>query len=436
MKNYKVSHKNLTLSFLSFLLFLPLTPKLNISGNIYINPMEILLIIYILFSVFIFRKNIFAIHQIQIFFLSIFVIELFFTIISLDHFFDITGIMKLIKYIIYLPVLYIGYKYMKYEYFKKIVLIGILAMIVNIIQFFYSVMVNGFSIWNIKSLSSGFVNKYIEISTLSLQTIQSGAHAIWGDYCVLIFTITFALFIDKKINSKIFLFTVFLMLVNLSLSVSRTSFLTLFVVLGLLSFYYLFIIKRIKKMFLWSGILFILALVFIIINYGDSIPAVQKILYTINSFQSSGQESNISARLEGWVVALYSLVQKPYTIFIGSGYNTDLFMSRLQQANEYFGYTKFPSEPESFYLESLMYGGLFALMSLILFSYSVLKVSFKKYTTISLYFGFFFIAEIIVNITSGSNMKGDLLMFHILLIIGYIIQTNKKAKIENITNNS
>lgn len=428
LNKYQIKYEKFGLFFLNLLLLLPIIPKIRIENGIYINPLEIFLIFYIIIAIFIFKKNIFTIHQIQMFFLNIFIIEVFFTILSWANIFEPIGMFKLIKYIIYIPVFYIGYKFVYEKHLVKIINIGIFAMFLNIVFFVYNLITKEFSIWNINLLSSGFVNRYFDFSSLSLKTIKSGAHAVWGDYCVFIFMLSLALFMDKKIQIKI-LFIVFLLTINnLLISVSRTSLLTMFLFLTMVSIYYLFIIKRIKKIFLWGGIIFIFFISYIYISYGDYFPAIQKILYTLSSFKSSGQESNISARLQIWILSLYSLFLHPETIILGSGYNKDLFLNKINEANIYFGYHKFPSVPESFYLESMMYGGIISLISLIIFSYLALKISFKSKSNLGRYFGLFFFVEIIANITSGSNMRSDLLMFNILLILGFITRIIQKDK--------
>ena len=413
---------------LNIVILLPLVPKILIGSNIYINPIEVFIILFILLSIFLFKKNVLFIHPIQKYFAFIFIIEFFFTVISIVNYFEISGLLKLVKYTLYISMFYIGYNYLRIEDLKKIIVIGSISMLINIIFYIYNIFNNGFSIWNIKNLSSGFVNRYIDFSTMSFSTISAGAHAIWGDYCVFIFMLSISLFYLKKISYSSLLFIILLVLINLSISVARTSLLTFFIFIVLSLIYHLIIVKKINSRIFFLGIFVLLLISILIGSFYESLPMIKKIIYTLDSFLNSGQESNITARVQIWIVSLYSLFLHPLYILIGSGYNESEFLNRVNEANIYFNFSKYPSVPESFYLETLMYGGIIALFLLCIFSFLAIYYSLSQRNILSKYFGFFLISEIVVNLLSGSIMRSDLVLFHIMLLLGFIIRMKYEEK--------
>lgn len=419
-------------SFVYFIFYIiiliPLFPKILIRNDIYVNPIEVVIFSFILFSILLFKRNVLFMHPIQKYFVLIFITEIFFTIISLINFFDISGLFKLIKYILYSSIFYIGYNYMKIEDLKKIVKIGSVSMLINILFYIYNIFTSNFSIWNIESLSSGFVNRYIDFSTMSIATIPSGAHAIWGDYCVLLLILSISLFYLKKISYSSLLFVVLLVLINLAISVARTSLMTFFIFIILSLIYHLIIKKRINGKLFFLGILVLITISISILNYYESLAMIQKVVYTLNSFLESGQESNITLRIQVWILSLYDLFLHPLHIFVGCGYNKMAYLDRLYEANIYFNFAQYPSVPESFYLEALMYGGIIALCFLCIFTFLTIYYSLSQKNILSKYFGFFFIAEVFGNLFSGSAMRSDLVLFHIMLLLGFILRMKYEEK--------
>lgn len=99
------------------------------------------------------------------------------------------------------------------------------------------------------------------------------------------------------------------------------------------------------------------AVIYVIVQYGEEIAIVQKVLYTQKSLNSNGSEGNIAMRIGGWIVYFKSIIANPLYLIVGYGFNTDAYLAIVKDIARPYG-DKWVPIPESFFVETLMYGGL------------------------------------------------------------------------------
>ena len=59
--------------------------------------------------------------------------------------------------------------------------------------------------------------------------------------------------------------------------------------------------------------------------YGEYIPLVNKILYTQEAISTTGNEGNIELRIGAWKLFFSSLIDNPFFILTGYGYNYSFY---------------------------------------------------------------------------------------------------------------
>lgn len=398
-------------------LLTPCMPKIAFTSDISIYPLEILLIFafpFIISKRFFLRKTLLA----------------FWTCISLSTLFsfiygpiEIGGAMRCIKGIIYIPLIYIAYTSKRFSY-QNMSIILILATLINI-TFHYS---QGFSIinvniWDAEALMSGLSRWSYNISSNSF-VVQGfgGTHSIWGDYCVLAMCAAWLSYNTNKINKILFVCSVIAAITSLSLAVSREAFVVLLFVFG--GYFFANSIKNGKLQINGKAYLFIalviIATSYAIIEYGENIALFQKMIYTIDSIQTSGKEQNMNLRIGAWTIFGLSLIQNPWAFFLGYGFNrenyTDCIASITKNVN-----TDFVPIPESFFIQALSFGGIICLIYAIKF-WKHLYCLFKSYPyrtsrfiLIGLYSGLLF-----GSLFSGAAIISDLLYGQFLIFIGFL----------------
>jgi hypothetical protein len=406
-------------------LITPAMPKIKIAEGIYIYIIEVFLIILLPYYLRKIRLKV----QIYLF---IFWISIFCsTLLSYLSVIEVGGILRVIKGIIYLPLCYIAFQKFELQDFRLFLKIFIVASIFNILLLIYNIKLYGLNFWDVRTISSGLSNRFISLSDIEIGTIESGAHGIWGNYCILSFAINIYLKIKQKINTFLFIIVNIAVLLGFGLSVSREAMITLlFVCLGIIymsgSLRRMIINKIILK---WFAFLLAFAVI-IIIFFGDNIPIIQKILYTIDSIKSSGSESNIQLRINGWIVFIESLYRNPEKIITGYGFNHQYYESHLSFAA--YKSNSFVALPESFFIMAMCYGGIIAFIFSIYFFKEIFIISLKIHDKIlKVLLTFFFCGILFGNIFSGASIIADMLYSQILILLGFLIAQNNDKSIAN-----
>jgi hypothetical protein len=414
-------------------LLTPLMPKIKIVEGVYMYLLEFFL--FLLLPLFFYNPSIYLKFRLQRLLLLMWTIILLSTLVSIFDVPSFIGLAKVIKEIVYIPLAYIAYIYFRDKSDEAIVLFikfGILAIILNIIYYIYTSYLYGYTIWDMKAISSGFSNKYFDLHTGTINLIQSGSHGIWGHYCVLIFVYALVARYYNIINLKLFYIASVLCVVSIAISVSRASFIVFsFVLLGLIGSAYKgkgFLSGKVLNWLLFGTLIFIP----LIIVFSENISILSKLSYTFDSFVEKGTESNIQLRINTWLSILASFLKEPMNLLLGYGYNPVRFYEILQASASEIGVYSFVSVPESLYMLALSYGGIGSLTCILFFSFFLLKLVFANNFRDRLLF-FYFFGLLSVNFISGASLISDLLYGQILILIGFLYSrrntlTQKQAK--------
>lgn len=412
---------------LIFALITPCIPKIGISEQITVYPSEICLLLsfpFLLFS----RK-----FEVQKDLYVLWGVILLSTILSQLFMQNLGSILRCIKELVYIPIVYLAYK-SKWLKWNHISYFFILSSIINLSYIAVSgFTVSSLNIWDTDTMFSGLSNKYFDLRSLSIVHLEGkGSHNIYSDYCSIALCSTIFAYKRKQVNRKILITVSLLALTCVGMSVSREG---LIVMGSMLLFYYFarFKYQKISLLQITALILIILCIVVIVIYFGDRIAIVQKILYTQKSISDTGQESNIALRIGAWKVYFESILNYPHMLLIGYGYNFEYYQSYLT----FHTSNAFVAIPESLFVECVMCGGLISLLFGIKFWISIfiiidkVKRSSNRYALKGLFCGLLF-----GSIFSGAAVFSDLLYGQILLLLGMILRetTNDdlKGKIGNI----
>lgn len=409
---------------LFLVLLIPCMPKIMITEGITMYPAEMLLIVafpflakYIKLPI---QKNILYVW------LLIFVS----TIISSFYILNIGSLMRCYKEIIYIPILILAYKSKKIQ-FRHILYFYIIACFINfLILAIYGFSLSSYNIWDTELLSSGMSNRYIDLS-LKMGVLEGGSHGIWLQYNVLCLCIMIIARHLEKIPSYLVGSVLFFFIANLAISASREG----LVSATFLIFGYLFArsVKNGRLHFKTSTLFVLFIIVILIIGvvsyFGESLGMVQKIMYTMDSLKDTGQESNITLRINAWKAFFLSLIEYPYMIVFGYGFNMDFYQSFLYFLPNSIRYN-FVTIPESFFVETFMYGGIVCFIFGIRFWKSIYSFFQKcrdlkiRYVLMGLFGGLLF-----SNLFSGASVICDVFYSQFLVFLGLLYRYQKKNEL-------
>ncbi len=179
----------------------PIIPKIKLVEGVFVYPFELALILYGFILLYRQKIPVILYHLKASRYLLYFWLLLgFFTIINFPFYPNLPDALRNIKGLIYLPIIFIGYKFHNHL-LKHMLIAGILSATVNILYYFLvSYPEYGFEIWNPLALFSGMSNKYFDLASMSIYLIEKGAHGIYGDYLVLLMAIVLCLTSTRKIH--------------------------------------------------------------------------------------------------------------------------------------------------------------------------------------------------------------------------------------------
>ncbi len=356
------------------------------------------------------------------------------TIISLFFYFDPVGLVKGLKYLLYASAIFTLFNYPQYLHINiidKILKYGLLCVGFSLTLYIINFFVLGIgwdyyvslSTWKAKFMPTGMSNLALDISTLTF-TRTGGNHNIYGSYLVLILIIAlYNLFKTKYRKSKIL---ILLILVNLSFITSREAIL----LLGLTIFFYVlhhFLTRDWinRKAIIFSSIGIILFLgVFII--WSPEIVILHKIKFMIKGItETGGLGRSANFRFNTWYLFFSFLAMKPWNIIFGVGFNRTRLANILEEQEVIIGEKLFHVDlPESIYVATLGYGGIFSLLFLLMFFISLFYLLYHS-GKMGRIFSFFLLGLAVANMT-GASLFAELLLSQFGLISAILIYNGKK----------
>ena len=278
------------------------------------------------------------------------------------------------------------------------------------------------SIWSGNGFNSGLSNKCFDLKSMSLVSSGLSAHGVFGYYSCLIFTFALVLFFSKKIKLSMLLTTLMFTVINLMSSVSREALVCFMcVICGL-------VIKTIRKKKYFVGYIVILIILISVVSiYGEYIPLVNKILYTQEAISTTGNEGNIELRIGAWKLFFSSLIDNPFFILTGYGYNYSFYEDIVRSIALKVKYP-FILLPENYFVQFLWYGGVFASIYSILFWKEIFKLCTNVFRPWSLISTTYFLGLLIGSLISGSAITSDLLYCQVLIVLGIMASEKQNNK--------
>ncbi len=370
--------------FLS-LVALPVVFKINLTGKIAVFPQELIvpaLIIACLVRSRKIRLPRYITPYSILFFALLTIITA--TVLSWASVFSVTGVFKIIKYLIYVVAFLLISEYRIPNFEKIFNRVALTSILITLSVYFYNMATFqgniaeflAASIWVPEYVPSGLSNVKLNLSSLTFGR-DGGSHGVYGTYLVLVFLVNYRYLVDSRVKPVFINYLLcFLTFFNLALLTSRESFLAFSVVHMLFAVSFLMRL-RVKKVYLYAFLVFCVGIYVAIVN-NISFGVVEKILYTVESISESGTESNINLRVNVWTLILLSYTLYPVYILTGMGYNQENFVRILQDTNLYYNLSlRFPEVPESFFFMFLSYGGIVALLFGILFWLGILFYTYR-----------------------------------------------------------
>lgn len=424
--SYLIKVNSLYKIVLFLILISPTLPKIRFSDGVYTYLHEILLILLLPWTIKFFLRCKIK-HRHQLYFLFAWLFILVANIVNAP--FELTPYLYILKYISYSSIFFIAHQLFSFNKIRAILKISIFAMSLNLLVFLINGMKYGFSIWRFETLSSGFSNKFFDPLSFHYGNIDGGSHAIWGGYCLIILVLATYMFKEKYISNKFFGAVSLLAVISIFTTVSREALVLLLVCSP-------FFIKLIKSktsvIDVRFAIIFIFTLLFltyIIASY--EFPILEKITYTVDSFDTNGTEGNLALRANVQHLILGNILINPMHALIGYGFKTNSFLDMLKQSSLHYGIFDYPSVPESAYLQFFVFGGILSLLCFILFSFGILINLFHKRSNILCYALFFItLGNIFASIFVSGTWISDMYLGIYFVILGFAFKIMEIEKNE------
>ncbi|GAA4295888.1 O-antigen ligase family protein [Aestuariibaculum suncheonense] len=421
------------------LLIVPLCFKIEILPSVIIMPQEVIL--PILIGLYFLAKGKFntkmsIISMPYIYLLMALILTLILTVFSLFYSFDLVGLLKIIKYSIYVIAIIIISNYTPTNFIKILNKITITTIVLTLIIFYLNKIESG-KIWATYVAMATYVSSYMPTGfsnrVLNLQSgsfvIYSGNHGIYGSYLALILFFNFSSILRSKRKNFLGLLTIILCFINLMLLTSRETFLLIFITIFTYSFYYVSYKKFNPSKLVSVFILFVLFLLLIIwaVNYFDiELSIINKVENSIRKFREEGGDGSVDVRLNTWLLILIFLFTNPLRVIFGTGFNPTLFREKIDfVASQNPDIGKYVGIPESLFLQFLSYGGIVSLFFIFLFFYSLYKNVWKvKNISVNGMFIPFFLLGLFVTNNTGASILAELLMTQFALVYVFIMNDN------------
>lgn len=438
MKSFILSKKWIQNKIFWLLLLVPLSFKIEVLPKVILLPQEFLL--PILLGLYFITKLKVGVKYPKylapfIYLLLAFAVTFVFTIFSFIEIFDIVGLLKLIKYSIYGLAIFSIYDYRSENFVTKFNKITVATIISTLVIFIFIKVDTGYSwhtfmeyaTYNSNFMPTGFSNRIFNFASSSF-VIYSGNHGIYGSYLVLALMLNLSALING-VASKLTKITIGLVLLNIMLLTSRETFLLLFLIFFFYSLYFAsftkFKLSNITKvLFIFFG--GVSLLVFVIIYFEIELSIVNKIVNSIEGFKERGSDGSVDVRFNTWTLIILFFIHHPLRLLIGTGFNEPLFRSKIDEmAIMYPDVGKYVGIPESLFLGFLGYGGILALVFVLLFLLSAFKNLSRKRKTVYGMFMSFYVLGIMVTNNTGASIIADILLTQFGLVYLFIMNSQE-----------
>ena len=407
--------------FIFYFLFF-FIPKIRIDNDIYIWPFEVFMFVFIVYFLLVGKKLIYEKTLLLpiVFFVYLFILTNIMVLLG-AYDFSFPLLLRNIKMLLYFFFLLCVYSYY-FEKFKRqnfvfdivkmLCFFGSVIMLVMVIQilyhfYFYGIPETEDLLWRFSSNQRPylFTGRYIDFD--GIHDIEKGNHNATGVLATLIFFISLFLFSRNKL--LLYIFYMFISIIALFMSFSRSS----FVIFILMLIVYFFTgNKKIYKFLYTIVVIFVLYFLFKdLLEY----TIFSKITNMVQSIDDGHLEPSSLGRVNIWEF-IFSFEPNYAHLIFGNGFGESGVM--------YFTDDRY-TQMESTFLNIIIWGGVFSLLFIIFYVNLIYKArlisKFDKDLSNVLYY--FLIIFILPNVFTGGDILMDAVLhflFPIILIILYI----------------
>ena len=407
--------------FIFYFLFF-FIPKIRIDNDIYIWPFEVFMFVFIVYFLLVGKKLIYEKTLLLpiVFFVYLFILTNIMVLLG-AYDFSFPLLLRNIKMLLYFFFLLCVYSYY-FEKFKRqnfvfdivkmLCFFGSVIMLVMVVQilyhfYFYGIPETEDLLWRFSSNQRPylFTGRYIDFD--GIHDIEKGNHNATGVLATLIFFISLFLFSRNKL--LLYIFYMFISIIALFMSFSRSS----FVIFILMLIVYFFTgNKKIYKFLYTIVVIFVLYFLFKdLLEY----TIFSKITNMVQSIDDGHLEPSSLGRVNIWEF-IFSFEPNYAHLIFGNGFGESGVM--------YFTDDRY-TQMESTFLNIIIWGGVFSLLFIIFYVNLIYKArlisKFDKDLSNVLYY--FLIIFILPNVFTGGDILMDAVLhflFPIILIILYI----------------
>lgn len=413
------------------LILLPITFKLDLGNGLTIFPQDLILPPLVFIETLRKRPSSQSLGY-DLIILSLVIIFIS-TLISWFSFYELKGLLKVFKYLIYflsIKVL-IDFKF-DMDYVRlRMIRVGNLVVLLMLLFVIYSYVTLGKSPsqylsllqWDIDYMPTGFSNVGFSLKEFKFARLLTGNHGIYGSYLVILFWLNWMQYKQAK-KSRYLLFMA-LALSNLLFLTTREAMLLLVLtvlIMGVLSRY------RVPSVRTFTTICIVISLGFVVLsNFNFTI--FNKLQDMFSSVQEGSVDTNVNLRFNTWKLILKSMIENPYSFILGNGYNSIHLQYLLEQVNNQG--IRFVGVTENLYLTNLFYGGLGSLFllllgfgSLILDLIKYIRTNIHSRLTLSILLG------LVVTNLAGTSFYADLVITQFGLVYLFFVRSKKATPCE------
>jgi len=356
------------------------------------------------------------------------------TIISLFFYFDIIGLFKCLKYLLYASAIFTLLnhpRYLRLNILDQMLKYGFICVLFSLGLYFINFLIMdvgwsyyvSYSTWKARFMPTGMSNLAFDVSTFNF--IRTGGnHGIYGSYLVIILILALNNFF--KSNYKKSKFLIFLILLNLSFITSREAILLLFLTIMFYVLHHFLTRNWIKKNMVIFSFIGLVSFVLVFIIWSPEIVILHKIKYMVKSItETGGFGRSVNFRFNTWYLFFGFLVANPWNLITGVGFNRTRFGNILENQEAIIGEELFHVDlPESIYVATLGYGGVFSLFFILLFFTSLFYILFNS-GKMGKVFSFFLLGLMVTNAT-GASLFAELLISQFGIVCALLIYKGKE----------
>lgn len=358
---------------------------------------------------------------------------IFSTIISLFFYFDPIGLVKSFKYLLYASAIFTLLNYPQYlnvQLVDKMLKYGFWCVLFSMGYYMINFFVLGIgwdyyislTTWTTSLMPTGMSNLTFNLSSLSFFR-SGGNHGIYGSYLVVILILAINNFFKTKFRKSKAL--IILILVNLSFITSREAILLLALTIFFYASHHFLTRNWINKKVLVFSTLGIIVFFSVFIIWSPDIVILHKINHMLKSIsETGGFDRGVNYRFNTWYLIFSFLAMNPWHILMGIGFNRTRLGEILNFQETVIGEKLFHVDlPESIYIATLGYGGVFSLLFFLLFFISLFYFLYNS-GKLARIFSFFLLGLSVTNAT-GASLFAELLLSQFGLICAILIYNGK-----------